>query len=257
MVDADVAGLILCAAAAERRGYRNSDVVTLTSIAQRAGIAISRVALYREIRTAAVTAERRAAQLRRLAKAATDVSAQLSREGVAHAVAGAARLALGATRAIVEVPADEDGPLHVSVGETENGSAGPTLTVGFHAPVGGTLRVIGGVGTAFDDDDRSILESLANLASVSLSNVSLYQAAQRSEARIGAVVESSPLGIVELDARAVVVDANAAAKRIMGTGDVADLDQDSARDAQRDRRPGVGRPAARRQRRVGAVGRRP
>src|SRR5205085_2003116 len=51
----------------------------------------------------------------------------------------------------------------------------------------------------FTEDDEAILVSLAQMASVALENARLYEAVQTNEDRLQALVDASPLAILELD----------------------------------------------------------
>ena len=66
----------------------------------------------------------------------------------------------------------------------------------------GSIVLIGAERGAFSPEDEAILVSIAQMASVALGNARLYEEVQANGQRLGTLMESSPLAIVELDLEA-------------------------------------------------------
>ncbi|MEW6154333.1 MAG: ATP-binding protein [Actinomycetota bacterium] len=71
-------------------------------------------------------------------------------------------------------------------------------------------------GRPYAEHDETLLVSLAQLVSEAVEGARLYERARTSEARARALVDASPLAIVELGPTGEVRDANAAAVRLLG-----------------------------------------
>ncbi|HYT38462.1 MAG TPA: GAF domain-containing protein, partial [Acidimicrobiia bacterium] len=238
-------GAITCSTSPERRGYRPSDVAAVEELASRTAMAIERISLYRESERSAAEAAGRAAQLRRLNAAALALQPQHNSPDVVDAVARQACRVLGSRRSIVSL-VDRPGPLRVTVGEpggwtgeparllerAERAEIGEATTLADpvtgaveamavrlndrHGSAIGTLAVAGRQSAAFTDDDGALLVALGQLASVALDNATLYESVRAGEAHLLALVEASPLAILEVELGGRVRHANTAARRLLG-----------------------------------------
>lgn len=81
-------------------------------------------------------------------------------------------------------------------------------------PIG--ALVVAGKESGTLTDDGSILVALAQLASAALDNARLYESVQAGEAHLAALVETSPLAILEVDLAGRVRRTNRAAVRLLG-----------------------------------------
>jgi PAS domain S-box-containing protein len=247
----------------ERRGYRPSDLRTAEGLAQRVAAAVERVLLYREARDAERTALANAAQLRRLMAAALTVNRPLSETQILDVVAEQARGVGQAGRAVVAVakageavrafsptesraaPIESLEQLVMRTGRSARGGTGEPLegrpllspqaaalpdTPWLVAPLTdvagnpiGSIVLIGAERGSFSPEDEAILVSIAQMASVALGNARLYEEVQANGQRLQTLMESSPLGIVELDLDAGARWWNPAASSLFGWADPDDL----------------------------------
>jgi PAS domain S-box-containing protein len=243
-------GSILLGRAPGRRGFRPSDREAAEDMANRAAVAIERVLLYRETQEGAQAASRQANQLRRLMEAAPEMTAPLARTGVLEVLVEQARRVLGSERAIVAFPGEglvvssppapaevlrDDALLrHAEAVFTpaprstvpDDGSrllppvdAGPWLAVPIPVPPGsdpGVILVSGRQVGGFSDEDEAILVSMVQLAAAALENARLYHTVESNEERLEALVEATPLAIIELGPGDRVKRWNRAASQIFG-----------------------------------------
>ncbi|MEJ7583590.1 MAG: ATP-binding protein [Acidimicrobiales bacterium] len=205
-------GTVTLATRDGRRGYRPSDQVTIDDLAARCSIAFERGLLYREARQAAEDASQRANQLARLVETTITLTPTLERALLPQALAEQAAYVLQAPYASarfdddaipVEHGARPEDPMRVT-GSLYDG-AGRSV---------GHLVVERASGSPFGYDDDAVLTMLARLASVVSQNARLYQDARNREHRLQALIEASPLAILELDSAGVVQVANPAARTL-------------------------------------------
>ncbi|MCU1460123.1 MAG: hypothetical protein JWO37_198 [Acidimicrobiales bacterium] len=228
---------ITMATGAGRRGYRPSDLRTAEQLAARAAAAIERGMLYRDARASAERADRNAAGMARLVEAALAFAAARAPADVLDAVAEQARRIFGAARAAVAMqindvemrsaaPAGEEGLADLPLEEViaTNRPTRPRGENWMGVPlVGpeGTNR--GAIFIAdqrdqrwFGPDDEALAVLLGQLASLAVESARRYDAVHRSEQRVTAVLDTSPMAIVELSPEGNVTGANAAAGVIFG-----------------------------------------
>ncbi|MDQ1488934.1 MAG: hypothetical protein QOJ23_1448, partial [Actinomycetota bacterium] len=240
-------GAITCGTSADRRGYRPSDVDAVEELASRTAMAIERISLYQESERSAAESAGRAAQLRRLNTAALALQPQHTLPDVVDVVARQACRLLGSRCSRVSL-AGSGGPVRVTVGEPGEWSAEAArlLERAELAAIGeattlvdpatgaveamavrlndrrgsaiGTLAVAGRESGMFTDDDGPLLVALGQLASVALDNAELYESVRAGEAHLLALVEASPLAILELELDGRVRHANTAAHQLLGWG---------------------------------------
>lgn len=229
-------------------GFRGDElaascVATAEDIARRAATAADRVSLYLEAREMAWRSDRVAIQLQRLLGASLAIATLRSEPEVISAIASWALRISGAERAVVSVDLD-GGPVRavaatgaeVVVGSP--GAASPEFDLpeellaprkpGRHegwlaTPIVGLAgRSIGTVATwrgdelAFVKEDETLLILLAQMTSTALAGAALYRTLYDSEARWRTLVESAPVGIIEVDLAGKGQWANPAAVAIFG-----------------------------------------
>ena len=227
-------GCISCGTAPPRRGFRASDLHAVEELASRVATALERVSLYRATELSAADAADRAAQLRRIMEAAVAIHAEHGVQPTAEIVAAQARRVLFAERAMVFVPGENRDAIRVvlsgdrspealdDVDEEVLAALSKPSASGTHIgrvidEVGGQVtalvaRLTDGVGRplgvlavsdkevgAFTEDDEWSLVSLAQFASIALDNAHLYDTLRAGEDRLRALIDASPVAIIEFD----------------------------------------------------------
>ncbi len=243
-IDGGAIGAITCATAPGRRGFRPSDVAAVEELAARAALALERMSLHSATERSAITAANHAGQLRRLMESALAIVPQLTEEEVARVAVAQACRVLQTRRALViviagdgtrlRIASDDAGPWpnDAALLKAAQDAAGGVAARIVDAKLGefalaarlndrtgaaiGALVVAGEQGAALDDDDESIVVSLAQMASVALDNARLYESLRAGEERLRTLVEAAPLAIVELDLKAGVRFWNSAADDLFG-----------------------------------------
>lgn len=210
-------GTLMFGTAGGRRGMRPGDVATVGDLAARLAVAIERVLLANETQQSAVRAARHALQLQRLAEAASAVNAALDTHDLAAVVAWQAARVLDAHAAAVNVRTTAKRTRRVAshgkVSKTAERAASPiTDTAG---GVVGSIEVAR-AGAPFSVDEQAVLASLAQIASVALANARLYEDVHDREARLRALYDASPIGVVEVDDQGHGIRWNRAAEAIFG-----------------------------------------
>jgi PAS domain S-box-containing protein len=176
-------------------------------------------------RNAVRQSQRIASQLHQLIAASITVATLRNEQEILRSLAGSARVVFGADEAVVtletgslaplrgvarrgkpmicEVPVESESTAYPSASEVGNLTrfehgwlVAPMLERRDHAR--GVIAVRRG--TAFDDEDREVLELLAQMASSALGAEELGRSVQSSEARLRILIETAPVGIVEADA---------------------------------------------------------
>ncbi|HEY2428703.1 MAG TPA: ATP-binding protein, partial [Acidimicrobiales bacterium] len=198
-----------------RRGLRPSDLAAFEELAERTALALERVLLYRQTQSAAASAERNAARLGRAVEAAPAITSSLALPEVAAEAARQAARAMGGLRAVVSLDRPDREPI-VASWPPGTGAAGPGAWLDVPiavpgSPITGSLAVAGPPGHEFESEEEAVLRLLAQTTAAAVGHAELYEAAAASERRLRAVVEASPLAILETDGEGSPLAWNAAA----------------------------------------------
>jgi len=231
-------GALVFGTTGDMRGFRPSDLGAAEELGRRAALAVEASILYRQAHDSAELAESYAARLRNLVNAWLVISSSLDRVDGLRTAADGARRVLEADQAYVFVdgemamarplgsgtavvppspvvvawlrglnrPARHDEP-NLPVVPAEVALALPPTWIcapvagDAAAPVEGLILVAGkrGIEGGFSAEDESLLVLLARMMSTELANRQLHRATQENEARLTALIESSPMAIVDLD----------------------------------------------------------
>lgn len=217
-----------------RDPYEMSDIVACEEAAWGLGSLIERRVLQEESRTALRETQRMARQLHQLFAATVTVSGARDEEEIAATVAQSARRVFDADLATFELATGVTawavrGQTRASVGGRppeevpEDGGDGPRRSADWlivpveerRAPRYGVLGVRRG-GRPLSVEDLEIATLLAQAAATALHARALARGIERSEARLRALVETAPIGIVEASSSGVPRWWNRAAERIFG-----------------------------------------
>jgi PAS domain S-box-containing protein len=204
-----VVGTVALGTAGRRRGYRASDLEAVVDLAARVAVTFERILLEGETRESAARNARQAAQLRRLMEAAFAINAALPETGLADVIAEQAARVLDADGVTVNILGDA--ARSAAVGTTSR--TGNRSVSALTDAAGNRLGDVEASrkNAAFTDEDDSVLASLAQMSSIALANAQLYADIQSSDARLRALYDASPVGIVELDGDGAAVRWNRAA----------------------------------------------
>ena len=206
-------GTMTLATSRSRRGYRPSDQVTINDLVARSAIAFERGLLYGEARQAASEASRRANQLARMVEATIVLTHTLAPTALLPTLAEQAAFVLEAPHASIELFGDNR-----SEAEYGRSPADPVCIsrplVGHLGDEIGRLTVERPRGVPFAADDGAVVTMLAESASVASRNAHLYQDARDREQRLQALIEASPLAILEIESAGTVLVANPAARAL-------------------------------------------
>ncbi|HVB70191.1 MAG TPA: response regulator [Acidimicrobiales bacterium] len=201
-----------------------------------------------ESRDAVRHSQRLASQLHQLISASLDITALRDEPEILGAVAESARDVFGADAAVVTWESTSS-PLRAVIakhGDPITTPFDPAMSDGRPTGEGGDVtpwrhegwlvapvveerdRKLGVVGvqrddeSGFSDEDQEILMLLAQLTSTALSATRLNRTIETNEARLRVLVESAPVGLVEVDAANHVVWWNGPARRLLSWPDVAE-----------------------------------
>ena len=225
-----------------QRGYTPAEVAVAEHVVVGVGVAMERFALQKNARDAVRESQRLASQLHQLIAASITVTGLQREQDILMRLATSTRSVFDADDAVVSL---ESGPLAPLVGVARRGQgAAYALPGGDASPVDapkvrpgslvpwtddewlvapiaegrgttrGTISVRRKSSAVFSDEEREILTLLAQMASTTLGAVELSRSIQHSEARWRVLVETAPVGIVEVDANGAVQWWNRAAGRI-------------------------------------------
>jgi PAS domain S-box-containing protein len=236
-------GALVLGTAEDMRGFRPSDLAATEELARRAALAVEASLLYLEARDSAQLAETYASRLRNLLDAWLSIAAALDRpDGLTVAANGARRvleadgayLLLGdevhgtAAASAAPMPTQvwtylrtldrparsgqpdlPEMPAAVAVALPEAWIAAPLKDVTNTEE--GLLLVTGKRAGEFDGDDESLLVLLAQMIAAALANTHLHAKTRENEARLTALIQSSPVAIVDLALDGVIRSWNVAA----------------------------------------------
>ncbi len=202
----------------------------------------------RETRDAVRHSQRLASQLHQLISASLDITALRDESEILGTVAESARDVFGAEAAVVTWESTSS-PLRAVAaknGDSITAPFDPAINDGHPRGAGGGVapwrrdgwlvvpvveerdQILGVVGvqrldgSEFSKEDQEILMLLAQLSSTALSTTRLNRTIETNEARLRVLVESAPVGLVEVDAANNVVWWNGPARRLLSWPDVAD-----------------------------------
>ena len=218
-----------------RAAYRDLDVAVAEEFVWGVGSIVERLALQLDGRQALRAAQRMARQLHQLFVATVNISSLRDEREIAAAVAQSARRIFDAERAIIRLDAlgvvasvrrgearphfeALKGDVAFEARDTEPQSTEGWLVVRIDERTVsryGSLAIKCG-STPFVAEDREIATLLAQAAAIALSTTSLARGVERSEARLRALVETAPVGILEVSDDLGVRWWNRAAERIFG-----------------------------------------
>jgi two-component system cell cycle sensor histidine kinase/response regulator CckA len=236
-------GVVVMGTLASRRGYRPSDLAAVEEVGNRAGLAIERARLYRDARENARLSGAYSDRLRQLLdgllsiEATPDTTSRLntavrSAQRVLRADRVFLRLAGGALVTTDPQAAGPEESVWQALGSTtrpcRSGTPVAPLLPGswpaahwVAAPLadgdggGGLLLAISG--RPFDEQDESLLGLLAEMVSITLANARLGEVSLAHEARLSALVDASPVAIVDLTLDGRVRSWNPAAEAMFGS----------------------------------------
>lgn len=202
----------------------------------------------REAREAVRHSQRLASQLHQLIAASLTITTLRDEPEILGAVAESARDVFDADAAVVTWESTS-APLRAVVAkrgdpvtahfDPKHDDGLPTSRDGATAPwqdgdwlitpiVQGRDRVFGVVGvqrvdaTGFSDEDREIVTLLAQLTATALSTTGLNRTIETNEARLSVLVETAPVGLIEVDAAGRAVWWNGPARRLLAWPDLAE-----------------------------------
>jgi PAS domain S-box-containing protein len=231
-------------------GYGPGELIAAEQIVSIVSSAIERVVLHHDARDAMRRAQRIASQLHQLIAASITVAGLNSEHDILRRLASSARNVFDADRAVVSLErgslaplcgmvvrnkpaitsATNDDPMFAEVPRTRPRQTAPWLDrTWLVAPILENRNVSRGViavervpGADFSDEEKEILTLLAQMASTALGAIELSRTIQRSEARWRVLVETAPVGIVEVDIEGSIRWWNRAAGRIFAWPDFTD-----------------------------------
>lgn len=225
-------GWLVAATGEHRRGFRPSALRLATELGSRIGTAIQRVMLHREMQASAREQSRTVRRLRRLAAAATNLAGAATPQAVLdtacleacliHEAEGAMARWSKADGSMVQAQA---GQVDLDLAERAFGSVtGNQVNRGdgwIAYPLPNTDPWQHGALVVFVDDSLSgeeepVLSSLASLIPVAFERAMGTETALKHEARLRAVVDASPVALVEVDPGGLVAMANRTAQDLFG-----------------------------------------
>lgn len=237
-------------------GFGLGEVIAAEQVALVVSSAVERVVLHRNAREALRRTQRIASQLHQLFAASISVAGLNNEHDILRRLASIARSVFDADQSIVSLERGAVAPLcGIALRNKSAFASVPKDTPGLNdipvsrpketspwldhewlvAPILENRDVSRGViaverqsGADFSDEEREVLALLAQLASTTLGAVELSRTIERSQARWRVLVETAPVGIIEVDVEGCVRWWNRAAGRIFVWSDFADpLEEDA------------------------------
>jgi PAS domain S-box-containing protein len=240
-------GVLTCVADEDTPGFSPADVNAVQELSLLFSSAIERSMMQRETRNAMRHTQRIASQLHQLIATSIAVAGLRGEHDVLRRFAQSARNVFDADRVLLSL---ERGPLAPLLATAERGQAAvsvrPNVVAVFdelhrsrtddfalwsddhwciapllvdRAQSRGNIAVVRLGETGFSDEDREVLTLLAQMASTALGALELSRSVQRSEARWRVLVETAPVGIIEVDLEGSIRWWNRAAAKIFAWSD--------------------------------------
>ena len=217
-----------------RRGFRPSALRIGVELSSRLGTAIQRVMLHREMQASARDQSRTVRRLRRLATAATNLAGAATAKAVLQVACVEACVIQEADGAIARWWMGDGSMVSSEAGDVDRDLADTAFeSVSNHRSARGRgwvayplpssdpwqrAALVVFVGEDFSADEELVLSSLASLIPVAFERALGTEATIRHEARLRAVVESSPVALIGVRDDGTVVSANPAAMRLFDWG---------------------------------------
>lgn len=221
-------GWLIAATGRHRRGFRPSALRIAADLSGRIGTAIQRVMLHREMQASAREQSRTVRRLRRLAAAATNLAGAATPQAVLDTACMEACVIHEADGAVAVWAKADGSTVLAQAGEVDMSVA----TSAFESVASGRVSrgrgwiayplpntdpwqraaLVVFVGEEFTGEEEPVLSSLASLIPVAFERALGTETALKHEARLRAVVDSSPVALVELDASGFVAMANKTAQ---------------------------------------------
>ena len=242
-------GTITFASDVDGPGFGAPEVAAAEEVAWRAAHSIERILLLRDTRDAVRRTQRIASQLHQLIAASITLTSLRNERDIMRNIAGSAQSVFDVAVAVVSLdagaaaplrgvahrgrPAVCTSPVESPVGDLprarEDGSE-PWLENGWLvAPMVerrvrhlGVIAIRRDSNRGYSTEDREVLTLLAQMASTALGAAELSRSIQTSETRLRTLIETAPVGIVEVDVDGRVRWWNRAASRVFAWAEFDD-----------------------------------
>lgn len=225
-------GWFVAATGASRRGFRPSALRLAGELASRIGTAIQRVILHREMQASAREQSRTVRRLRRLAAAATNLAGAATPQAVLDTACVEACVIHEAGGAMARWSKADGSMVCAQAGKVDPDRASSA----FESVVGGRVNrgrgwiayplpntdpwqhgaLVVFVDDALAGEEEPVLSSLASLIPVAFERALGTETALKHEARLRAVVDASPVALIEVDPSGSVTMANRTAQELFG-----------------------------------------
>ncbi len=227
-----VLGWLVAATGPNRRGFRPSALRVASELAGRVGSAMYAVTVRREMEAAAREQSRTVRRLRRLAAAATNLAGAATTQAVLDTACLEACAIHDAQGAMARWSKADGSTVAASSGQVDRRAAERAFEAVTSGQVGrgegwiayplpntdpwqhGALVVF--VSDDMPGEDEPVLSSLASLIPIAFERALGTETALKHEARLRAVVDSSPVALLELDQDGTVASANKRAQALLG-----------------------------------------
>ena len=247
-------GAVAFLAGDDARPYDAADVEAATDVVERVGVGVEHAQLRLHAREAVRQTQRLASQLHQLISASLTVATLHDEAAILNALAVSAQGVFEAEVALATLETGDLAPLEATARAGALPRVGvPALDEAPRARPGlrsawidgdwlvapilegrdttrGVIAFRRASGASFGPEDREILTLLAQLAATALSATELTRGIERSEARLQVLVETAPVGIVEVDPGGRARWWNGPAARILNWPAFARVDEDLAPD---------------------------
>jgi two-component system, cell cycle sensor histidine kinase and response regulator CckA len=224
-------GWIVAATGPHRRGFRPSALRVAGELSGRIGAAMHAVTIRRDMQATAREQARTVRRLRRLAAAATNLAGAATTQAVLETACLDACAIHEARGALARWSKADGSIVQASAGEVDESAADRAMDAvaagrvsrgaGWIAyPLPNTDPWQHGALVVFLSDDMTgeeepVLSSLASLIPVAFERALGTEVALKHQARLRAVVDASPVALVEIDQSGVVTSANARAQELL------------------------------------------